>query len=39
MNAKKTRISYLLAAMASLFLVTGIAVLSHPEGTDTEWID
>lgn len=39
MNAKKTRMSYTLAALASLFLVTGIAVLSYPEGTDTEWID
>ena len=39
MNAKKTHISYALAAMASLFLVTGIAVLSFPEGTETEWRD
>lgn len=39
MNVKLTRLSVALAAMASLFLVSGIAVLSHPEGNDTEWTD
>ena len=39
MNVNLTRVSYALAAMASICLVTGIEVLSHPEGADTEWID
>ena len=39
MNAKLKRMSYTFVAMASICFVTGIAVLSHEEGTETEWID
>lgn len=39
MNAKLKRMSYTFVAMASICFVTGIAVLSHAEGTETEWTD
>lgn len=39
MNANLKRISYTFVAMASICFVTGIAVLSHTEGDETEWID
>ena len=34
-----TRMTYALVLAASMCFVTGIAVLSHTEGDETEWID
>ena len=39
MNANLKRISYTFVAMASICFITGIAVLSHTEGDETEWTD
>lgn len=36
---KMKRIAYTFIAMAGLCFISGITVLSHPEGTDTEWTD
>lgn len=33
------RMAYTFIAMAGLCFISGITVLSHPEGTDTEWTD
>ena len=37
MNLK--RVTYTLVLAASVCFMTGIAVLSHTEGDETEWID
>ena len=34
-----TRMTYTLVLAASVCCMTGIAVLSHTEGDETEWID
>lgn len=39
MNNKLKRISYTFVAVASICFMTGIAVLAHDEGTETEWTD
>lgn len=39
MNTKLKRMSYTFAAVASICFVTGIAVLSQPEGDETVWTD
>lgn len=39
MNVKLKRMSYTFIAVASICFVTGIAVLSQPEGDETAWTD
>lgn len=36
---KVTKMAYAFIAMASICFISGITVLSHPEGTGTEWTD
>lgn len=39
MNANLKRITYTFVAMASICFVTGIAVLSQPEGDESAWTE
>lgn len=36
---KLKRMTYAFLAMAGICFISGITVLSHPEGTETRWID
>jgi hypothetical protein len=36
---KLKRMSYAFIAMAGICFISGITVLSHPEGNETEWTD
>ena len=36
---KFKRMTYAFIAMAGICFISGITVLSHPEGTGTEWTD